>query len=107
MTTKGSDNAFGIRTDKTLIICHVSASWKNRKDDEALYREAKRVIQEIEAYAKELGAYSRFKYLNYSSAEQDPSAGYGEGKRQMLRGVSRKYDPHELFQKSCVGGFKL
>jgi hypothetical protein len=33
--------------------------------------------------------------------------GYGQDNLEFLRQASIKYDPEGLFQKGCVGGFKL
>ena len=48
-----------------------------------------------------------FQYLNYAAPFQDPFASYGEKNLQLLREVSKKYDPDQVFQKLVPGGFKL
>ncbi len=38
---------------------------------------------------------------------QRPFEGYGRENLRFLQDVSKRYDPDGLFQKGCVGGFKL
>jgi hypothetical protein len=45
--------------------------------------------------------------LNYCAEWQRPFESYGEENWQFLKEMSKKYDPEGLFQKGCVGGFKL
>lgn len=46
-------------------------------------------------------------YLNYADESQDPLASYGAENVKRLREVSVSYDPEQVFQKLCRGGFKL
>lgn len=46
-------------------------------------------------------------YLNYADKSQDPLASYGEENLRLLRDVAKRYDPDEVFQKLCPGGFKI
>ena len=106
-TSKGRTNALGIRTHKDLIIAEISTSWKMQEDDETVYELTNNILGKIEARAKQRGVFNRYKYLNYAQERQNPISGYGDENVAMLRRVSEKYDPHGLFQRGCVGGFKL
>ncbi len=106
-TSKGKSNALGIDTKKDLILAEISTSWKGEEDDAKVYKLANDILGKIETRAKQMGVFNRYKYLNYAQERQDPISGYGEESVAMLRRVSEKYDPHGLFQKRCVGGFKL
>ncbi|KAK4113194.1 FAD-binding domain-containing protein [Canariomyces notabilis] len=46
-------------------------------------------------------------YLNYADASQDPLASYGTENVEKLRSVAAKYDPDQVFQRLCPGGFKV
>jgi hypothetical protein len=46
-------------------------------------------------------------YLNYADASQDPLASYGTENVEKLRSVAAKYDPDQVFQRLCPGGFKI
>lgn len=48
-----------------------------------------------------------WEYLNYADETQDPLGSYGADNVKRLREVSQKYDPEQVFQKLCRGGFKL
>jgi hypothetical protein len=48
-----------------------------------------------------------FVYLNFAAAFQDPLKAYGTEEVGGLRQVAKSYDPHGLFQRQLVGGFKV
>lgn len=48
-----------------------------------------------------------WEYINYADESQDPLATYGRENVQKLREVALKYDPEQVFQKLCRGGFKI
>ncbi|KAF2732480.1 FAD-binding domain-containing protein [Polyplosphaeria fusca] len=53
------------------------------------------------------GAKSKFVYLNFAAAFQEPLKSYGESELWKLRRTSKKYDPEGFFQRQLPGGFKL
>ncbi|KAI9651738.1 MAG: hypothetical protein M1831_000488 [Alyxoria varia] len=106
--SKSKMNPFGLHADKsTSIIVLLTTSWKLPKHDRRMEEQTKQFIEDVETVAKERGLFQRYKYLNYAGVHQDPLASYGDENYRMLQDVSRKYDPAGLFQKACVGGFKL
>ena len=46
-------------------------------------------------------------YLNYADQSQDPLTSYGVENVKKIRDVAAKYDPEQVFQKLCPGGFKI
>jgi hypothetical protein len=46
-------------------------------------------------------------YMNYADTSQQPLATYGAENVQKIRKAAAKYDPGEVFQKLCPGGFKI
>ncbi|KAG8163055.1 hypothetical protein KVR01_007533 [Diaporthe batatas] len=48
-----------------------------------------------------------WEYLNYADETQDPLGTYGAENVKKLREIAQRYDPGEVFQKLCRGGFKL
>ncbi|KUI53149.1 Bifunctional solanapyrone synthase [Cytospora mali] len=48
-----------------------------------------------------------WEYINYTDETQDPLGSYGPENVKKLREVSQRYDPKQVFQKLCRGGFKL
>lgn len=46
-------------------------------------------------------------YMNYADKSQQPLASYGVENVKKIRDAAAKYDPGEVFQKLCPGGFKV
>ncbi|KAL9110010.1 MAG: hypothetical protein Q9227_005349 [Pyrenula ochraceoflavens] len=46
-------------------------------------------------------------YMNYADKSQQPLASYGLENVKKMKEVAAKYDPKEVFQKLCPGGFKI
>lgn len=110
VTSKGLPNSLGLSTSnssQSLVIALLTTSWDDKKDDELVEREAARLLDRIDDRARELGVAQRYRYLNYASPDQDPIASYGPESVESMHKVSRAYDPHGMFQRACVGGFKL
>ena len=106
-TAKSEASVLGFETDKNLVVVLVSASWTHKEDDQNVHESAEDLISKIETRAKELGVYNKYKYMNYAGSRQDPISGYGKENKQFLQDVSTKYDPQGIFQKVCIGGFKV
>lgn len=99
-TKYADENAMGIKTEKTLTVMLASPFWRGEENDKLITDAAETLIQKVEQRAKELGVWHPFKYANYSSQQQDPYGGYAPGRRDMLRKVSKAYDPEGVFQAS-------
>ena len=81
--------------------------WTSSADDERITAATSRVIDNAVATAKSMDLDFRYIYQNYASANQDVFAGYGQGNKQRLIDVSKKYDPDQVFRKLQPGYFKL
>lgn len=92
---------------KSLVICLLAPFWANEADSPAMVGVTKNLIANIEKQGKTEGFYHDFKHLNYAASFQNPIGSYGPAAVTNLKAVSRKYDPHGLFQTSVPGGFKL
>lgn len=106
---KGDNNPLGFSSDRDepLVIVSFTINWAQSQDDEIVQSIAKSAIEEIDAYAETLGTDHRYRYLNYCASWQKPFSGYGEENSKFLKDTSREFDPDGLFQKGCIGGFKL
>ncbi|KAH8891930.1 oxidoreductase FAD-binding protein [Thozetella sp. PMI_491] len=93
--------------EKDLVMSVLTAAYTNAADDEAVQKGMQDIIDKhVEVLTKQ-GLYIPFQYLNYADSSQDPIAGYGPEVKTRLQAVSKKYDPHGVFQSMVPGGFKL
>ncbi|KAI1390595.1 FAD-binding domain-containing protein [Hypoxylon trugodes] len=100
-------NVLGLDRGESLVSVLLLTYWKNREDDEKIIPVLREALDDIEKDADQRGQKVPYVYLNYTSNFQDPFTSYGEENKKFLQEVSRKYDPHELFQKNVPGGLKL
>ena len=110
---KGDANPLGLGLhdgsphDEPLVIVSFTVNWAERRDDDFVKMTTRRAIEQIDAVAVANRTGHRYRYLNYCADWQRPFDGYGAENRRFLHEVSRRYDPEGLFQRGCVGGFKL
>ena len=101
-------NSLGLSSSQgPLVLCLLSVTWTNAKDDVLINGIAKDLFDRIERTTKAAGLFNDYKYLNYAAGFQNPIASYGAASVADLQQVSQKYDPHGFFQKIVSGGFKL
>ena len=81
--------------------------WSSAVDDDRITAAASRAVDQSVALAKFMNLDYKYIYQNYASQGQDVFAGYGAANQQRLIGVSKKYDPEQLFQRLQPGYFKL
>ena len=107
----GDPNPLGLSPqgtpDEPLVIVSFTVNWDQRQNDEFVKLTTRQAIERMDAVAAANKTGHRYRYLNYCAEWQRPFAGYGEGNWRFLQEVSKKYDPEGLFQRGCVGGFKL
>ncbi|KAJ9216273.1 CAZyme family AA7 [Paecilomyces variotii] len=101
-------NVIGLdRFDENLLLFLVAIGWKDTVDDSLFDSLGKATIEQLDAYAKELGADNEWIYLNYADVSQNPLRSYGEENLAEIRRVAEKYDPEHVFQYQVPGGFKV
>lgn len=106
---KGDANPLGLHDCKhgPLVIVSFTVNWDERQDDVFVKMMTRRAVEQIEVVAAANQTGHPWRYLNYCAEWQKPFKSYGGENWRFLLEVSRKYDPKGLFQKGCVGGFKL
>lgn len=105
---KGDPNPLGLENStEHLVNVSMTVLWNNREDEASVKSVVKKTFEQIKAFATAHQTQHPWKYLNYCSEWQKPFEGYGRENLDFLKQVSRKHDPDGLFQKGCVGGFKL
>ena len=82
-------------------------NWDEICNDELIKSTFFKTMGRIEGTAKERRTNHPWRYLNNCAEWRRPFQGYGQENLDFLQGVSKRYDPDGLFQKGCVGGFKL
>ncbi|KAE8372710.1 hypothetical protein BDV26DRAFT_88406 [Aspergillus bertholletiae] len=103
-----SKNSLGLdNTSGALVVTLLSATWDEEADDEKVERAARKLFDNIDSDARELGVYEPFVYLNYAAQWQDPIASYKGKSVDRLQRVSLNVDPKRVFQVNVPGGFKL
>ncbi|XP_014560919.1 hypothetical protein COCVIDRAFT_22907 [Bipolaris victoriae FI3] len=108
-TCKGDANLMGLddKDREALVIVSFTVNWALRKDDEVVQNITRAAIEQIDAYALERGTQHKYRYMNYCAKWQNPFDGYGDENLESLHRVRREVDPEGLFQRGCIGGFKL
>lgn len=106
---KDDPNPLGLDRGSAEPLVNISftVNWSLQQDDIFVENLTRSTIEQIELVAKINETGHPYRYINYCGAWQDPYLGCGEANLRFLQNVSRLYDPDGLFQKGCVGGFKL
>ena len=106
--SKGDPNPLGLgEANEQLIIVIFTVNWQDWQHDDLVPKLARNAIEQIDNFAAARKTGHPYRYLNYCASWQQPFLGYGANNQQFLQDVSRKYDQDGLFQKGCIGGFKL
>ncbi|PGH21389.1 hypothetical protein AJ80_03306 [Polytolypa hystricis UAMH7299] len=101
-------NSFGLEPGrKDIVISVLTAAYANAADDDIVEERLHAIVDKHVAILEREGLYIPYKYLNYADKSQDPIGSYGKVNKRRLQAVSKKYDPHGLFQTGVPGGFKL
>jgi FAD/FMN-containing dehydrogenase len=106
---KGDATPLGLQdyTHEPLVIVSFTVNWAESRDDEFVKTTTRRTVEQIDAAAAANKTGHPYRCLNYCADWQRPFEGYGDENWRFLQAVSRRYDPDGLFQRGCVGGFKL
>ncbi|KAK8134745.1 hypothetical protein PG984_006757 [Apiospora sp. TS-2023a] len=92
-------NAFGLDGDDNLFNVLLTATWDRPEDDALVNRQARSLLDQCAAAARDLGVDHPYIYLNYAGPGQDAIvAGYGAASVARLCETSRRYDPRGMFQ---------
>lgn len=104
------DNAMGLgRHEHDGLIFMMTVMVREAEQETAAYPECKAYLEMLREFAQSIGGNLNldWEYLNYADGSQSPLASYGVENVKRLRKISLKYDPEQVFQKLCKGGFKL
>ncbi|KAK9413970.1 hypothetical protein SUNI508_11422 [Seiridium unicorne] len=107
-SSSAGGNIMGVEQHSHDGLIFLAAAMLSTADQEALaYPKVKSWVETVKKYAATIdGGNLEWTYLNYADKSQDPLRSYGEENVRMMKAVSAKYDPQQVFQKLCPGGFK-
>ncbi|KAK4214117.1 hypothetical protein QBC37DRAFT_421736 [Rhypophila decipiens] len=107
--TKPRDNALGLPSEHDALLVQTSVMVRTPEQEALAYPLCKAYLEAVRKFAAkpEIDGYLDWEYINYADASQDPLRSYGKANVDRLKAVARKYDPQQVFQKLCMGGFKI
>jgi hypothetical protein len=80
---------------------------KTAEQETFMYPKIKRWLQDLQAFAATIeDGNQQWIFMNYADPSQDPLRSYGAENVVKMRNVASKYDPRQVFQRLCPGGFK-
>jgi hypothetical protein len=99
----------GVERHKTNGLLFLATAMVRTPEQEAFaYPKLQAWIQGVREFA---GTIKRgnleWVYLNYADSSQDPLGSYGEENIRKMKEAAAKYDPQQVFQNLCPGGFKI
>jgi hypothetical protein len=102
-------NVMGMDRHQTNGILFLAVAMLKTAEHEAFARPRVQAwIRQVRDFAATVeGGNLEWTYLNYADKSQDPLGSYGAENIGKMRDAAAKYDPEEVFQKLCPGGFKL
>jgi len=102
-------NIMGVERQSEAGILFLAVVMMKTTEGEAFaYPKVKAWVQAVKDFAATIeGGNHEWTYLNYADQSQDPLATYGAENIQKLKDAAEKYDPNQVFQKLCPGGFKI
>ncbi|EAU31885.1 conserved hypothetical protein [Aspergillus terreus NIH2624] len=106
--SNGVGNVLGLdRFDDNMLQVLYDYSWDSEADDALFQCLCEEAMAELDDYAKSIGKYNEYIYLNYADKTQNPLRGYGDENVEYIRAVAQRYDPDGVFQTQVPGGFKV
>ena len=102
-------NVMGVEGQEQNGLLWLAVAMVRTPEQEAFaYPKVKAWVQAVKDFAATIeNGNLEWIYLNYADKSQDPLASYGVENVKKMRDVAAKYDPEQVFQKLCPGGFKI
>lgn len=77
------------------------------ENEEAVLPLMREWLDSVDEFASGRDLSWDWRYLNYASGDQDPITSYGQESVKKIKAAAAKYDPHGVFQKLRMSGFKI
>ena len=107
-SAEAGGNVLGLerqKDDGVLLLLLVEVPTADQRA--AAHPKAKALIDDVQAFASSIDGAQDWLYMNYADPDQDVFGSYGAENVNFLKKVAAKYDPEQVFQKLCPGGFKI
>jgi Berberine and berberine like len=103
------DNIMGVSSQPVNGLLFVAVVMVKTPEQEAfVYPKVKAWVQKLKEFAAAIeNGNLDWIYLNYADKSQSVLESYGAENVKKIREVAAKYDPTQVFQKLCPGGFKI
>lgn len=96
------------RQEQNGLLFLANSMVKTPEQEAFAYNKVKAWVQEVKDFAATIeNGNLEWTFLNYADKSQDPLASYGVENVKKLKDVAARYDPEQVFQKLCPGGFKI
>lgn len=108
-SARAGGNVMGMERHKSDgVLLLATASFPTAEQRAQAYPKVQAWIRSLKQFAETIeGGLLEWTYLNYADESQDVLASYGEDNVKFMREVAAKYDPQQVFQTLCPGGFKI
>lgn len=105
----GGGNVLGIdKQPHNGLLWLAVAQVRTPEQDAFAYACVQEWVQAVRRFAATIDDGNlQWTYLNYADRSQDPLASYGVENVRFMKDVAAKYDPDQVFQTLCPGGFKI
>ncbi|KAI0161873.1 FAD-binding domain-containing protein [Hypoxylon sp. FL1284] len=102
-------NVMGLeRNTGNAILFQYAAMMKTAEQAAWVYPKLQAGLQIIKDFAAGIeGGLMDWLYMNYADVTQNVLGSYGVENVETIRNVAAKYDPDQVFQKLCPGGWKV
>lgn len=108
-STEAGGNMLGVeRQEHNGLLFLANSMVKTPEQESFAYNKVKAWVQEVKDFAATVeNGNLEWTFLNYADKSQDPLGSYGAENVKKLKDVAARYDPEQVFQKLCPGGFKI
>ena len=102
-------NVMGVERQKDNGVLFLAVVMAKTPKQEAFARpKVQKWIQDVADFAATIeGGNLDWTYLNYADRSQAVLQSYGADNVRKMKEAAAKYDPEQVFQKLCPGGFKI
>ncbi|KAI1385522.1 uncharacterized protein F4822DRAFT_413320 [Hypoxylon trugodes] len=101
-------NVLGIERNKeNCILFQISTMMKTPEQLAFAYAKLSACVETVKQYAASVDGLTEWNYMNYADKSQNVLSSYGADNVKKMKDVAAKYDPQQVFQKLCPGGWKI